>query len=87
MTMTFFLILITVAHDGDGIPFGEGLEKTQGKLLTVIFNSPITLVDRSALKKFFAIPFTKFLPTDTVLAKLFTKFIAWSQTCHPDIVS
>ena len=85
--MTFFLILITVAHDGDRIPFGEGLEKTQGKLLTVIFNSPITLVGRSALKEFFAIPFTKFRPTDTVLAKLFTKFIAWSQTCHPDIVS
>lgn len=85
--MTFFLILITVAHDGDGIPFGEGLEKTQGKLLTVIFNSPIALVDCPALKELFTIPSTEFCPSNTFIASLFEKLLARPETSHPDIVS
>ena len=66
--------------------FAEFLEQAQGKLLPVVLDQVISLVDAAAFLQLLAVAAAEFRPGDFAGLIIGTQALTRTEICHPDII-
>src|SRR5271166_716521 len=80
------LVLIAVAHQGHVLRPAKPLRQTQRKLLAMVFNDAIALVDLSDLPKLLSITATELTPANETFLGAFQQSFARRKVWHPNVI-
>src|ERR1041384_2156149 len=87
MPVAMGFVFVAMAQQSHRLALGQLLEKSQGKLLPVVLDRPISLVNRSAFEQFLAVPAAELAPTHPARKHLVQRLLARSEVRHPHVVS
>ena len=87
VSMTMRLIFVAMAHEGNCLAPAKVLQEPERKLLTLVLNVWITLIDRASFEELFFVASLELRPTDLLGASKREKLLAWAKVSHPDMVS
>lgn len=85
--MAMRLIFIAVAHDGDGMALREGLKKSKGEFLSVVFDRAVEAVDGAAFKQLSPVSLGEFSPRQSTRLERPEQGFARTEVGHPDVIA
>jgi hypothetical protein len=86
MPVALLLIFITMAHQSHIPGPAELLQETQRKLLAVVLDEAIVLIDPSNLPKLLSIPTAELAPGNEALMGVFQQGFARRKIWHPNVI-
>ena len=85
--MAVHLIFRAMTKESHSTGLSEMLEQPQSELLSVIFDPPVSLVDRAAFEQFLQVTPAILRPGDLGRKNRVPQFFARAEIRHPDIVT